>query len=261
MRLWEDNEEKIKRRQKKESEEKKEKSPPTPLAPTPSRTSPKRRASYLFVSICLWCYHLRMWPTTSMTRQQAQSGEWRSQLVAEADEADSSGKLMHSACSCQVSLNHSLKRPPIERSRKTSALTKHHYLTSEECRKPQPPLLLKKLSQYTSYLYCSTPPVCIAVILEPLGSEERELLSVLLPFVSQNASHLYCNTPPICIAVLLRKSWWLWSPECSPLPPLFGQDKYQKHKHFGRDGVPGTNGDRPWDKLGPVPGTNLLFSV
>ena len=28
--------------------------------------------------------------------------------------------------------------------------------------------------------------------------------------------HLYCNTPPICIAVLLGKSWWLWSPGCSP---------------------------------------------
>ena len=37
-----------------------------------------------------------------------------------------------------------------------------------------------------------------------------------LPFVSQYASHLYCNTPPICIAVLLGKSWWLWSPGCSP---------------------------------------------
>ena len=41
-------------------------------------------------------------------------------------------------------------------------------------------------------------------------------MSVLLPFVSQYASHLYCNTPPICIAILLGKSWWLWSPECSP---------------------------------------------
>ena len=88
--------------------------------------------------------------------------------------------------------------------------------SSEECQKPQPPLLLKKVSQYTSHLYCNTPPICTAVLLVPLRSEEREILSVLLPFVSQYASHLYCNTPPICIAILLGKSWWLWSPERSP---------------------------------------------
>ena len=39
---------------------------------------------------------------------------------------------------------------------------------------------------------------------------------VLLRFVSQYASHLYRSTPPICIAILLGKSWWLWSPGCSP---------------------------------------------
>ena len=69
--------------------------------------------------------------------------------------------------------------------------------------------------------YRNTPPICIAicttVLLVPLRSEEREILRVLLPFVSQCASHLYRNTPPICIAILLGKSWWLWSPECSPL--------------------------------------------
>ena len=70
----------------------------------------------------------------------------------------------------------------------------------------QPPLLLKKVSQYTSHLSCNTPPICIPVLLVPLDSKEREilsalLLSVLLPFVSQ-----YCNTPPICIAVLWGKS-------------------------------------------------------
>ena len=45
-----------------------------------------------------------------------------------------------------------------------------------------------------------------------------------------------------------------------------GKEKTNKHKHFGRDGVrdkhePGTNGTPPWDKLGPVPGTNRPFSV
>ena len=78
---------------------------------------------------------------------------------------------------------------------------------------------------YFSKKYRDTPPICIAirfpiciaVLLVPLCSEEREILSVLLPFVSQYASCLYCSTPPICIAVLLGKSWWLWSPECSPI--------------------------------------------
>ena len=78
----------------------------------------------------------------------------------------------------------------------------------------------QKVSQYASHLYRST--------FVPLGSKEREILSVLLPFVSQYASHLYCNTPPICIAVLLGKSWWLWSPDCSPEKArvrVFGKDK------------------------------------
>ena len=65
--------------------------------------------------------------------------------------------------------------------------------------KPQPPPLLNEVSQYTSNLYCNTPPICIAVLLVPLCSEERGILSVLLPFVSQ----YYCNTPPIRLAVLL----------------------------------------------------------
>ena len=69
-------------------------------------------------------------------------------------------------------------------------------LYSEECQKPQPPLLLKKVSQYTSHLYCNTPPMCTAVLSVPLRSEEREILSVLL-------SHWYRSTPPICIAIPL----------------------------------------------------------
>ena len=141
---------------------------------------------------------------------------------------------------------------------------------SEECRKPQPPLLLKKVSQYASHLYCNTREtfpnpersqnrrfpeksrielrtgkfrpaqshnlLLAKLILSPLGSERSQQYasnlycsafgatelsgkgntSVLLPFVSQYASHLYCNTPPICIAMFLGKSWWLWSPGCSP---------------------------------------------
>ena len=76
---------------------------------------------------------------------------------------------------------------------------------SEERQKPQPPLLLKKVSQYTSNLYrntppnlywstfgapytlrrgntASTPPICIAV------------RPPFVLFVLQYASHLYCST-------------------------------------------------------------------
>ena len=85
-------------------------------------------------------------------------------------------------------------------------------VNSQKCQKPQPPLLPKKVLQYTSHLYCNTPPICTAVLLVPLRSEEREYC--------QYSSHLYRSTPPICIAILLGKSWWLWSPECSPISPL-----------------------------------------
>ena len=86
--------------------------------------------------------------------------------------------------------------------------TPPHLLTSclelRRMSEPQPPLLLKKVSQCTSNLYCNTPPICIAVLSVSLHSEEREILSVLHPFVLQCASHLYCNTPPTRIAALLR---------------------------------------------------------
>ena len=59
---------------------------------------------------------------------------------------------------------------------------------SEECQKPQPPLLLKKVLQYTSNLYCNTLPVCIAVLSVALSSQRKGR---------------YFNTPPICIAVRL----------------------------------------------------------
>ena len=80
-------------------------------------------------------------------------------------------------------------------------------------------------------LYCNMPPICIAVLPVPLRSEEKEILSVLLPFVSQYASHLYCNTPPMRFAVLWGKSWWLWSPGCSPIKFVFqvGFRVYQQH--------------------------------
>ena len=66
---------------------------------------------------------------------------------------------------------------------------------SEECRKPQPPLLLKRVLQYTSNLYCNTPPIGIAVLSVPLSLGEREIL--------QYSSHLYRSAPPICIAMRL----------------------------------------------------------
>ena len=68
-------------------------------------------------------------------------------------------------------------------------------LESEECQKPQPPLLLRKVSQYTSHLYCSTPPICIAVLLEKFALRKGKYC--------RYSSHLYRSTPPICIAVRL----------------------------------------------------------
>ena len=113
--------------------------------------------------------------------------------------------------------------------------------------KPQPPLLLK---------YCNTAPICIAIrpqfVLHcfrchwvprkgKFFSTPPICIAVLLPFVSQYASHLYRNTPPICIAMLLGKSWWLWSPGCSPFlrekkPSLVGERQFARHcrRQFGR---------------------------
>ena len=70
-------------------------------------------------------------------------------------------------------------------------------------RKPQPLLVSEKVRQYTSNLYGSTPPICIAVLSWLLSFEERETL--------QYASHLYCSTPPICTAVrppFVRQYFW-----------------------------------------------------
>ena len=70
-------------------------------------------------------------------------------------------------------------------------------------RKPQPLQLVQKVRQYTSNLYGSTPPICIAVLSWLLSFEERETL--------QYASHLYCSTPPICTAVrapFVRQYFW-----------------------------------------------------
>ena len=85
---------------------------------------------------------------------------------------------------------------------------------SEEFQKPQPLLVSKKVLQYTSNLYGSTPPICIAALSWLLGLEERE--------TQQYTSHLYCSTlhlydstPPIRTAVLLRKYRGLESPESS----------------------------------------------
>ena len=83
------------------------------------------------------------------------------------------------------------------------------YLCKHECERSSAPINMNTKAKATkdfwgihftlisvsmvhlSYLYCSTPPICIAVLLVSLHSEEREILSVLLPFVSEYASHLY----------------------------------------------------------------------
>ena len=76
-------------------------------------------------------------------------------------------------------------------------------LTSEECRKPQPPLLLKKVLQYTSNLYCNTPPICIAILSVPLSSQEREVLQYSSYLHRSTPPICARNTPPICIAIRL----------------------------------------------------------
>ena len=84
------------------------------------------------------------------------------------------------------------------------------------CQEPQPPLLLKKLSQYTSNLYCNALPICIAVLRCPYATRKEkycqyssQCIAVRLPFVLQYTSHSYRSS--------LGKSWWLWSAECSPV--------------------------------------------
>ena len=69
------------------------------------------------------------------------------------------------------------------------------YKIRPRSQEPQPPLLLEKVSQYISNLYCNTPPISIAVLVVPLRSEERE--------DCQYSSHLYRSMPPIEIAIRL----------------------------------------------------------
>ena len=76
-------------------------------------------------------------------------------------------------------------------------------LIQKNVRNPNHHYFSKKYRNTPSNLYCNTPPIYIAVLLVPLRAEEREILSLLLPFVSEYAPHLYCNRPPICIAMLL----------------------------------------------------------
>ena len=67
--------------------------------------------------------------------------------------------------------------------------------TSEEFQKPHPLLVAKKVRQYTSNLYGSMPPICIAGPSWLLSLQARE--------TQQYASHLYGGTPPICIEKIL----------------------------------------------------------
>ena len=68
---------------------------------------------------------------------------------------------------------------------------------SEECQKPQPPLLLKNVSQYT-------PPIGIAIHASNLYCSAFGAPRLLRKGnYCQYSSHLYRSTPPICIAVRL----------------------------------------------------------
>ena len=90
---------------------------------------------------------------------------------------------------------------------------------------------LQFVLQYASNLYGGVfddPPPC---------SEEGEILS-------QYASHLYFKTPPICITLLLGKSWWLWSPGCSPEISKFSNEIEisKSQPPFGRANVENVSG-------------------
>ena len=67
------------------------------------------------------------------------------------------------------------------------------HLCTEECQKPQPPLLLKKVS--------NTPPICIAVRLQLNLHCSTFGAPTLWGKENQYSSHLYRTTPPICIAI------------------------------------------------------------
>ena len=69
---------------------------------------------------------------------------------------------------------------------------------------------------YFSKKYCNTPSNCIAIHLQFVLQYFQCPYALRKGEYCQYSSHLYRSTPPICIAVLLRKSWWLWSPGCSP---------------------------------------------
>ena len=80
-------------------------------------------------------------------------------------------------------------------------LTPPTRVLSEELQKPQPLLVSKKVLQYTSNLYGSMPPICIAVPSWLLSFKQRETqqytspnIAIRLPFVLQYASHLYGST-------------------------------------------------------------------
>ena len=62
-------------------------------------------------------------------------------------------------------------------------------------RNPNHHYFSKKVSQYTSNLYCSMPPICIAVHVVPYSLRKGKYC--------QYSPLLYRSTPPICIAIRL----------------------------------------------------------
>ena len=108
-------------------------------------------------------------------------------------------------------------------------------LDMEEFQKPQPLLVSKKVRQYTSNLYSSTPPICIAAPSWLLSLEERE--------TQQHASHLCCSTLPICTAVLLRKYWGLKHFRYIVNKTLFGVNLVLPTRHPEK---------YPWVRNGPA---------
>ena len=102
-----------------------------------------------------------------------------------------------------VVLQHASNSEGISSMALQKAIASGDSVHSEEFQKPQPLLVSEKTPQYTSNLYGSAPPICIAVPSWFLSPKERD--------TQQYGSHLYSNAPPMCAAILLRKYWGLGS--------------------------------------------------
>ena len=106
---------------------------------------------------------------------------------------------------CSVRMREKFSSPP-----PPSSLERCLLISQKNVRNPNHHYFSKKVSQYASNLHCSTPPICIAVLLVPYALRKGNTVStppiciaVRLAFVSQYASHLYRSTAGKIVVVLV----------------------------------------------------------